>query len=213
MFLFRDSLPKLNGHLRIIHAVPDAPAVDIYLNKLLTFPGIKFGNVTNYLNVLPNTYNIEIYPAGTHNKPIITESFQVNPNSVSTIVVTYENNEIAFFTLDDTHADTNPLLSFIRFINVSPTAPLLSLSLPDSRVLFNQTSYLETNDYYPTSPGIYNFIVSTADGDYSKYISNINLSANMFITIYIIGLYNKKPPLGYILVTDGISDLKNSSNR
>lgn len=213
MFLFRDSLPKLNGHVRVIHAVPDAPAVDVYLNNSLTFPGIKFGNVTNYLNVLPSTYNIEIYPVGTHNKPIITEDFQVTPNSVSTIIVTYENNEIAFFTLDDTHAATNPFLSFIRFINVSPTAPLLSLSLPDSRVLFDQTSYLETNDYYPTSPGIYNFIVSTADGNYSKYISNINLSANMFITIYVIGVYNKKPPLGYILVTDGISNSKKSSNR
>lgn len=204
MFLFRDSLPKLNGHVRIIHAVPDAPTVDIYLNKSLLFRGIKFGNVTNYINVLPNTYKIEIYPAGTHNKPLITEDFQLATNSVSTIIVTYENNEIAFFTIDDTHADTNPFLSFVRFINVAPMAPLLSLSLPDNRVLFNQTSYLETNNYYPTSSGIYNFIVSSADGDYSKYISNVNLTADMFITIYVIGLYDKNPPLGYILVTDGI---------
>lgn len=213
MFLFRDSLPKLNGHIRVIHAIPDAPTVDIYLNKLLVFPGIKFGNVTNYINVLPNTYSIEIYPSGTHDKPFITENFQITPNSISTIIITYENNEIAFFTIDDTHADTNPLLSFVRFINVSPTAPLLSLSVPDNRVLFNQTSYLETNDYYPTSPGIYNFIVSTADGDYSKYISNVTLSANMFITIYVIGLYNKKPPLGYILVTDGIGITNKLINR
>ena len=98
----------------------------------------------------------------------------------------------------------NPFLSYVRFINLAPTAPLLSLRLPDDRVLFNETSYLETNNYYPTSPGVYNFIVSTSDGNFSKYISDIHLTPNLYITIYMIGLYDKTPPLGYILVKDGL---------
>ena len=126
---------------------------------------------------------------------------------MSTINITYENNEIAFFSIDDTHTNSNPLLSYVRFINVAPSAPLLSLSLPDNRVLFNETSYLETNNYYPISPGIYNFIVSTSDGNFIKYISNVKLDKNLYITIYMIGLYRKNPPLGYILLRD---DLKTS---
>lgn len=204
MFLFRESLPKIKGYVRFIHAIPDAPSVDIYFDDKLIFTGLSFGNVTNYIAITPQTYSVRLFVSGTHDNPLITESLQIAPNSMTTINITYENNEIAFFSIDDTHTMSNSLLSYVRFINVAPTAPLLSLSLPDGRVLFNQTSYLETNDYYPTSPGIYNFIVSTSDGNLSKYISNVKLDKNMFITIYMIGLYKKKPPLGYILVRDDL---------
>ena len=43
-----------------------------------------------------------------------------------------------------------------------------------------------------------------AYGDFNKYISDVNLTPNLFITIYIIGLYKSSPPLGYILVRDGM---------
>ena len=204
MFLFRESLPKIKGYVRFIHAIPDAPSVDIYFDDKLIFTGLSFGNVTNYIAITPQTYSVRLFVSGTHDNPLITESVQIAPNSMTTINITYENNEIAFFSIDDTHTMSNSLLSYVRFINVAPTAPLLSLSLPDGRVLFNQTSYLETNDYYPTSPGIYNCIVSTSDVNISKYISNVKLDKNMFITIYMIGLYKKKPPLGYILVRDDL---------
>lgn len=205
MFLFRDSLPKIKGYIRFIHATPDAPSIDVYLNNKLIYSNLSFGNITNYIAVTPETYSVKLFKTGTTEKPLITESLPVTPNSASTINITFENNEIAFFTIDDTHTTSNSLLSYVRFINLAPTAPLLSLSLPNGEVLFNQASYLETNDYYPISPGIYNFIVSTSDGNFSKYISDLKLTKDLYITIYMIGLYNKRPPLGYILVKDGIN--------
>lgn len=208
MFLFRNSLPRIKGYIRFIHATPDAPNIDIYLNDNLIYSGLSFGTVTTYIPATPETYSIKLFKSGTKTNPLITESLQVLPNSVSTINITFENNEIAFFSLDDTHGPSNRRLSYVRFINVAPTAPLLSLSLPDGTTLFDEASYLETNDYYPISPGIYNFIVSTSDSNLSKYISDVSLSENLYITIYIIGLYNKKPPLGYILLKDGVNNLK-----
>ncbi|MGN0143670.1 MAG: DUF4397 domain-containing protein [Clostridium sp.] len=209
MFLFRDSLPKIKGYIRFIHATPDAPNIDIYLNDNLIYSKLSFGNVTGYIPTTPGTYSVKLFKSGTKATPLITESLQVLSNSLSTINITFENNEIAFFSIDDTDTDSNILLSYVRFINLAPTAPLLSLSLPNGITLFNETSYLETNNYYPISPGVYNFIVSTSDGNFSKYISDLHLTKNLYITIYIIGLYNKKPPLGYVLVKDGIRSLTN----
>ena len=208
MFLFRDSLPNIKGYVRCVHAIPYAPSVDIYFDDKKVFSDLSFGNVTNYIEIAPKTYSVKLYKSGTHENPIIEESIQVTPNSMSTINITFENNEIAFFTLDDSNANSNPLLSYVRFINLSPTAPLLSLRVPNGIVLFNEASYLKTNNYYPTSPGIYNFIVSASDGKFNKYISNIHLTKNLAITIYMIGLYDEKPPLGYVLLKDGIDDSK-----
>lgn len=207
MYMFRDSLPKVDGKIRLLHAIPDAPSVDIYANGKLIYSNLSFGKVTDYISIAPGTYNLSIFKAGTTNKTLFSSSTDIAPNSISTVAVTYENNEIAYFTIDDSHIpESNPLLSFVRFINLSPTAPLLSLSLPNGIVFFNQASYLETNEYYPTSPGIYDFIVTSSDGDFNKYISDVNLTQNLFITIYIIGLYKSSPPLGYILVRDGMTN-------
>ena len=206
MYMFRDSLPRVNGNIRFLHAIPDAPSIDVYADGKLLYSNLSFGQITDYISIPPQTYNIKLLKAGTTSTDLFSETTDISPNSISTVVVTYENNEIAYFTVDDSHIpESNPLLSFIRFINVAPTAPLLSLSLPNNIVLFNQASYLETNDYYPTSPGIYDFIVSASDGDFDKYISNVNLAKNTFHTIYIVGLYKSSPPLGYLLVRDGVT--------
>ena len=206
MYMFRDSLPNLNGNIRFLHAIPDAPSVDVYANGKLLYSNLSFGQISNYISIPPQTYNIKLFKAGTTDTDLFSDSTDITPNSVSTVVVTYENNQIAYFTIDDSHIpESNPLLSYIRFINLAPTAPLLSLSLPNNIIFFNQASYLETNDYYPTSPGVYDFIVSSSDGDFNKYISDVNLTKNTFITIYIVGLYKSSPPLGYILVRDGIT--------
>lgn len=204
MMLFDDSLPRVNGKVRLMHAIPNGPDVDVYANGKLIYSGLSFGTVTEYITMSANQYRVQLYKAGTKSRPLITETLNIEPNGVYTLAITYENGEISFFVLDDTHSVKNPLLSSVRFINLSPDSQLLSLRLPENIVLFDEVAYLETNEYYPISPGIYNFIVITADGSFSKYISNVRLRRSQFITIYIIGLFNKSPQVGYILVQDDI---------
>lgn len=202
MMLFDDSLPRVNGKVRLLHAIPDGPNVDVYFNGKLIYSNLAFGTITEYISIPADKYKVQLYKAGTKSRPLITEPSEVQPNGVYTIAVTYENGEISFFVLDDTHNITNPLLSSVRFINLSPDSPLLSLRLPENVALFDEVSYLETNEYYPISPGIYNFLVVSDDGSFAKYISNIRLRKAQFITIYIIGLFNKRPQIGYVLVQD-----------
>ena len=65
--------------------------------------------------------------------------------------------------------------------------------------------YLETTGYYQLSAGIYNFEVLLGSSQITtKYIKNITLNNNSFHTIYIIGIFNDKPPLGYLFVDDEI---------
>lgn len=206
MILFDEYLPRIttNGNVRFIHAVPDAPNVDLYANNNLIYSDLAFGNVTNYITLEPNTYTIQIYKSGTRTNPVISESVTIDANSIQTVAITYEDKEIAFFTLDDSEPLTNPLLSFVRFINLSPDSKPLSLRLPVGTVMFNESPYLETNSYYPLSPGIYNFVLDSSDGKLEKYINNVRLRPKSFVTIYIIGLVNGSPRIGYILTKDGL---------
>ncbi len=202
MMLFDDVLTKSAGQIRLLHAVPSAPAVDIYANDKLLYKNLSFGQITDYINVSAGQYKVQIFQSGNKDNLFITENYEVKPNSASTIAVTYENNEISFFVLDDSSKDNKSFLSYVRFINLSPDSRLLSLRLPENIVLFDEVSYLETNEHYPLSAGIYNFVVISSDGTFEKYISNVKLERKMSITIYVVGLFKRNPQVGYILVKD-----------
>ena len=107
------------------------------------------------------------------------------------------------FRLKDDNVPSTKIYTFLRFINLSPNSPLLSLSLPNNIELFNSVEYLETTGYYMLSSGIYNLQVTIAsDQSITKYIKNISFYNGNFYTIYIIGLFNDTPQLGYLLTVD-----------
>ncbi len=47
------------GLVRVIHASPDAPDVDVFVDGEAALEGVAFTDVSNYLEV----------PAGTHDRP------------------------------------------------------------------------------------------------------------------------------------------------
>ncbi len=58
--------PTTSVSLRVVHASPDAPAVDIYVegNNQPLFSDVVFGEVSAFLNVPEGTYNVQIRGAG-----------------------------------------------------------------------------------------------------------------------------------------------------
>ena len=113
---------------------------------------------------------------------------------------------LTLFALKDNAPKGTNTLSFLRFINFSPNAPLLTLSLPGGDTLFNGVEYLETTGFYPLSAGLYNFVMTaTNDASFKKFINNIQLEEDSDHTIFIIGLVDEKPRLGFIITDDKIN--------
>ncbi len=202
--LFRQNMPNLQSKIRFLHAVPTAPAVDIYLGEVSYGKGISFSDVTCYENISPGKYEVKLYAAGSYDKLIVSKSIDILPNTTSTVNIVALSDELDILVLNDANIKDKITNSFLRFINLSPNAPLLSLSLPNDISLFANVEYLETTGYYPLSPAIYDFKVnfSGSSGLY-KYINNKEFNNGKFYTIYIIGLLNRKPTLGYLLLEDG----------
>ena len=203
--LFRNNLPNLQSKIRVLHAVPMAPAVDVYLSGRLIGKDLAFSDITCYDNIAPGNYELQLYKAGTYDKPLITRNVDVIPNTSSTVSIITLGGELNIFTLNDANVEGKLTNSFLRFIHLSPNAPLLSLSLSNNTVLFGNVEYIEATGYYPLSPAIYDFQItfSSASGLY-KYINDKRLENGKFYTIYIIGLLNRQPTLGYLMVEDGV---------
>lgn len=202
--LFSQNLPNLQSKIRILHAIPSEQAVDIYLTGNLMGDNLAFSDITCYENISSGSYEVQIYSAGTYVRPLFSKTIEILPNTTSTISIVSLNNNIDIFVLNDASVEGELTSCFLRFIHLSPNAPLLTLSLPNNTILFGNVEYLETAGYYPLSPAIYDFKFSfSVIIGLSRYISQKTLRNGKFYTIYIIGLVNKEPNMGYLMVEDG----------
>ncbi len=201
----RETLPNSQSRLRLIHALPGAGPVDVYANGELIAKGLLFGKVVPYFQLKPGNYEIQLYPSGLYDNPLFTKTINLLPNSASTVsIITFYNN-IDLFILNDSTSTPSLSNSFLRFIHLSPNSPLLTLSLLNNVSLFNDVEYVETTGYYALSPGIYNFRVKLSSlSAISQLIRNLRLLNGQFYTIYIIGLFNNTPPLGYLVLRDSL---------
>lgn len=204
MTIFRENLPQITSKIRLLHAIPLAPNVDVYFNGNLTAQNIAFGTTTSYISIPPGDYSIEIYPSGNTADILLNKKLSIGVNTVQTLSIVTIYNNIDFLLLSDRDDGKNIEKSFLRFINLSPNSPLLSLSLPNNEILFDSVEYLETNNYAEVSSGIYEFEVSFSNYDISSYLSDIKLYNGKKYTVYIIGLFNAEPKLGYILTNDNL---------
>lgn len=199
----RDALPNLNGNLRLIHAAAGADPVDIYGNGTLLARDLNFGNITPYIELAPDKYEIQIYLAGTYDTPLLTYNLEIIPLSSMTVSAVFLDNALTLFPLKDSLNIIPKDLALLRFINLSPNSPLLTLSLPNGNILFDGVEYLETTGYYPLSAGIYDFILTATEATILRTtIPSIELNENTSQTIFIIGLFNLEPRLSYLFTID-----------
>ena len=202
MTYIRLNTPDVNSSIRILHAVPNAPNIDVYANGSLISSDLSFSSISNYLNLSPGTYELQVYRSGFYDTPLATQSVQLAPSANYTISVVTLGG-LFLFKLRDASIATSTEYTYLRFMNLSQSAPLLNLDLPNGNELFTAVEYLETTGYYTTSPGIYNFRVENTGGTaLNKNIKNLTLEGGKLYTIYILGIFNGNPPLGYLFVED-----------
>ena len=140
---FSKSLPRVETSVRILHAVPKAPNVDVYLNGSLLTSNLAFGKISKYTVLSPGEYEFQLFRAGTYDKPLLTQTVQLIANANYTVSIVTLANALYLFRLKDDNVPVTKSQAFLRFINLSSNAPLLSLALPNGVTLFNEAEYLE----------------------------------------------------------------------
>jgi hypothetical protein len=121
------SLLIAEGRVRVVHASPDAPKVDIRVDGQPALDAIPFGASTGYVPVPDGAHKFGIYVTGTDT--LVTEvDAVIAPNSRYTVAAIgfAEANKTPGFrviVLPDDRDDPNDGVAYIRFVHASPSAP------------------------------------------------------------------------------------------
>ncbi len=194
---------QMNSKIRVLHAVPNAPAVDVYANDNLIVKDLAYKEMSPYLPVPSGNYNIKVYPTGETTNPVIESSVYIPENSIYTIAAIGELPDISLYPIQEPTSANKTGMSCVRFIHLSPNAPPVDIKLPDDSIVFSNVPFKSIASYTCVPSGTYTFRVNPAGTDNVVLtVPNVKLNPNTFYTIYAIGLVGETPNLEALLVTE-----------
>lgn len=197
------------SYIRVLHAVPNAPAVDIYANDMIIARNIPYKKFTEYFQVTPGPYNIKVYPTGEQEDFVLDADLTIPSNTITTIAAIGLLPEIDLLPILDPIQDKDPGKVCVRFVHLSPNAPAVDITTPNGTILFDDVAYEEIMDYICINPGRIAIQARVAGTDQVVLkVPNIRLLPNRFYTIYAIGLVGETPPLQVLIPLDGNSYIK-----
>lgn len=192
--------------VRVLHASPDAPNVDIYVNDELVYKDLAYKKFTPYLPLKPDQYNVKVYATGTKINPVIDATLDVLANQDYTVAATGMLKDIKPLVVHDTAMLLKPNNGQIKFVHLSPNAPAVDITLPDGTVLFNDIEYKETSNNLEVPVGNYTIQARVAGTDKVVLtVPNVLIRDNKYYTIYAVGLVGDEPPLQALIALDKAS--------
>lgn len=198
-----------NSFIRGLHASPNAPAVDIYVNNVLTGKDVAYKEFTQYIPLAGGLYNIKAYPTGTKVNPVIDTNVNIPPNSIFTIALTGMLADIALTLVQEPPIQRLPSETFVRIAHLSPNTPNVDITLPNGTNLFSDVEYKEVTDYIPIRPGVYELQARrVGTNNIILTVPNTNLRSGNIYTVYIVGLESGSPTLQVLIPLDGSTYLK-----
>ncbi|RKD30542.1 DUF4397 domain-containing protein [Thermohalobacter berrensis] len=196
------------SYARVLHASPDAPAVDVYVNNRKIASNLAYKNFTQYIQLNPGNYNVRVFPAGRTTNPVINQDINIQPNSIFTVAATGKLNNISLYPISEPRLTIPPGRVYVRFAHLSPGAPNVDIRLPDGTTLFRNVGYRQATNYIPVTPGTYTLEAYPTGADQRVlYVPNMTLKPNRFYTVYAVGLAEGEPPLQVLIPLDGNSYL------
>ena len=189
---------KNNSSLvRVFHAAPQAPNVDVYVNDQMVFSNLAFGDFTRYVYLDEGEYNVSVYLAGQKDRPVINQMVDVPSQQIFTIAATGNLDNLGLLVIPDKVSKSpSQNYSSVRVIHLSPGVDILV----DGDTLFEDISFGEGTDYVDLNPGTYNVNV-VLNTDKSVVLPlKVTLNPDKIYTIYIIG---NPPTLQAVQVVDG----------
>ena len=210
--LLISAMPALandDARIRVLHASPDAPAVDIWINDAIVddLTNVPFGTISEYMAVPAGTYNVKVFATGTDTNPVIDADATVEAGTSYTIAAIGELASIGPKILVD-----SPAMDYdnaqVRVIHFSPDAPAVDVAPDGAAPVFANLAFPDDTGYAALPAGSYDLEVRLAGTDtVALQLDPLNLSAGTAYSVFAIGSAAEQPlggnELQALVVVDG----------
>lgn len=195
-----------DARVRILHASPDAPAVDIYVNGAEAVSDLAFSEITDYLELDPGSYDVAVYPAsaGGSGDPVIEATVTLAASTDYTVAAAGALASIEPVVLTDDNSKPAAGQAHVRFVHLSPDAPAVDIAAAGAGVVIPNTAFKSAASYLPLPAATYDLDVRVAGtGTSALAVPGVALEGGKVYSVFALGFAGGgSPALSAKLVTD-----------
>jgi hypothetical protein len=149
--------------VRVLHASPDAPAVDVKVDGANVLTNVPFKTISDYLTVPGGTYNIKVCATGT-DTCVIDANLTFAAGTKYTVAATTNLASIEAQVITDAPAPTESKTQ-ARVVHFSADTPAVDVLTQDgSAKVVENLAYPNATGYLTLDPGSYDLkVCATAD--------------------------------------------------
>ena len=153
--------------VRVLHASPDAPAVDVYLDDTIVgaLTNVPFGVISSYLEVPAGDHNIKVYATGDTATPVIDANVTLGVGNRYTVAATNAVASIEAQVLQDQPAPNcdNAQVRVVHFSADAPAVDVATAGAAPTDAVIQDLAYPNASDYLALPAGTYDLEVRLAD--------------------------------------------------
>lgn len=173
--------------VKVIHASPDAPAVDLYVDGLKAGSGLAFPNNTGYLTVGAGTRALKVTPSGSMNA-VIDAAVRFDARRSYSVFATGSVSALQPLVIEDDLTAPAMGMAHVRFLHLSPDAPAVDITTTDGTVVFGNVSFRGSTVFTPLPAGSYDLQVRLA-GTATKVLDlpGVSVASGKIYTVFARG--------------------------
>jgi hypothetical protein len=190
--------------VRVMHASPDAPAVDVCVNGNVAFSNLAFPEATAYANLAAGSYDVAVYAAGSNctGAAVIDAKGLALDAKPYTVLAIGKLAEIKPLVLVDNLAKPEAGKAHVRFVHASPDTPAVDITTKDGTKIFPNVEFGKATEFTPVPAGTYDLQARVAGTDtVGLDVPGVTLEDGKIYMVVATGLLNGEPKLAANVVT------------
>jgi LPXTG-motif cell wall-anchored protein len=178
------------ARVRVIHASPDAPAVDVFVDGATVLRNVAFPAISQYLTLPAGAHTVAVAPAGQGAAAaVITANPTLAAGGAYTIAAVGALANIRGEIYDDNLAAPAAGKAHVRVIHASPNAPAVAVKVANGPTLIPSLAFPNASAYLPVDAGTYDLQVTPAGAnDVVIDLPNTTLRAGTIYDVVAVGL-------------------------
>lgn len=175
--------------VRVVHASPDAPAVDVLVNGQRALTNVPFFTASNYLDLPAGSYNIQVVPTGATTPVVIdAQGVRIEAGQAYTIAATGALANITATVLNDNLGAPAAGQAHVRVVHFSPDAPAVDIRVKGGDALLSNLAFPNASAYTPVPAGSYDLEVTPAGQTQVVLpLNGVRLEAGRIYDVFAVG--------------------------
>jgi hypothetical protein len=184
----QDDNPEADATLRVVHASPGAPEVDVLLDGQMLLQGLAYGTTSDYATITPEEHRLQVVPTGqTADAAVVDETIDAAPGQAYFLAVFGLLNDIGGDVYDVDLSEIEPGNARVRLINFSPDAGAIDLLETGGDEWFGDVDLGNASDYRDIAPGTYSADVRGEDDRVLLTVSELPFEETRVYDVVVLG--------------------------